>query len=181
LLGQLYAAQNKLDLAKSRFEDIIKRQPKSVPSLTMIAMIYGAQGKNADARKSYEQILEIDPRAPVAANNLAWMMADANENLDVALQLAKTAKSVIPSSADVDDTLGWIYYKKGLYTLAVTSYRDAIAKAAANAAYHYRLGLAYLKNNDPGRARESLSPALKLDPKFPEAADARRALDTLPK
>jgi tetratricopeptide (TPR) repeat protein len=109
------------------------------------------------------------------------MMADANENLDVALQLAKTAKSVIPNSPDVDDTLGWIYYKKGLNTLAISSFRDALAKAPANPSFHYRLGLAYLKNNDPKRASEVFTQALKLNPKFPEAADARRALDALPK
>ncbi|MCX6545025.1 MAG: tetratricopeptide repeat protein [Acidobacteria bacterium] len=181
MLGQLYVSQNKLDQAKARFEDIVARQPKSVAAQTMIGMIYSTQGKNAEARKSYEKILDLDPRAPVAANNLAWMMADANENLDVALQLAKTAKSVIPNSPDVDDTLGWIYYKKGLNTLAITSFRDALAKAPTNAAYHYRLGLAYLKNNDPVRAKESLTQALKLDPKLPQAADARRALDSLPK
>jgi putative PEP-CTERM system TPR-repeat lipoprotein len=181
MLGQLYVSQNKLDLATARFEEIVKRQPKSVAARTMIAMIYGTQGRNADARKSYEKILEIDPRAPVAANNLAWMMADANENLDVALQLAKTAKSVIPNSPDVDDTLGWVYYKKGLYTLAISAFRDALTKTPANPSFHYRLGLAYLKNSDPKRASESFTQALKLDPKFPQAADARKALDTLPK
>ncbi|MEI6668149.1 MAG: tetratricopeptide repeat protein [Acidobacteriota bacterium] len=181
MLGQLYVSQNKLDQATARFEEIIKRQPKSVVAYTMLGMIRGAQGRSADARKTYEKILEIDPRAPVAANNLAWIMADANENLDVALQLARTAKSVIPASPEVDDTLGWVYFKKGLYPLAINAFNDALAKMPANPGYHYRLGLAYAKNHDPKRAREALTQALKLDPKFPQAADARRTIDTLPK
>ena len=84
-------------------------------------------------------------------------------------------------AARVDDTLGWVYYKKGLYTLAISSFRDALTKTPANPSFHYRLGLAYLKNSDPKRASESFRQALKLDPKFPQAADARKALDTLPK
>ena len=51
---------------------------------------------------------------PVAANNLAWMFAETGENLDMALQLAQAATRRVPEQPEIQDTLGWIYYKKGL-------------------------------------------------------------------
>ncbi len=77
-------------------------------------MILQMEGKNAEAQKQYEKVMTLDPRAPVAANNLAWIYAESGANLDVALQLAQTAKAGLPDSPEVDDTLGWVYYKKDL-------------------------------------------------------------------
>ena len=80
----------------------------------MVGMLLYMQGKLDDAKAAYEKVLAIDPKSPAAANNLAQIYVDRNENLDVALQLAQTAKAGLPNSHEVDDTLGWIYYKKGL-------------------------------------------------------------------
>ena len=63
-------------------------------------------------------MLAIDPRSAIAANNLAWIYLDSGENLDIALQLAQTAKAALPNLPQVNDTLGWIFYKKGLFSLA---------------------------------------------------------------
>jgi Tfp pilus assembly protein PilF len=45
--------------------------------------------------------------------------------------------------------------------------------------YHYHLGLAYLKNGDKDKARQSLKRALSLNPSFDGAAEAEKALATL--
>ena len=111
MLGQVYAFQNKLDQARTEFEALAQKSPKSVSAPTLVGMIYQAQNKKTEAKSWYEKALAIDKNAPVAANNLSWLMAETDGNLDVALQLAQTAKVGLPDSADVDDTLGWIYYK----------------------------------------------------------------------
>jgi tetratricopeptide (TPR) repeat protein len=134
------------------------------------------QDRLPEAQKKYERTLEIDPNAAVAANNLAWIYAEQNKNLDVALQLAQTAKSQLPDSAEVDDTLGWVYYQKGLATLAISSFEQSVAKDPANGVYLYHLGLAQLKNGDKVKARQSLEKALAAKGPFKEAAEARRVL-----
>ena len=100
-------------------------------------------------------------------------------NLDVALQLAQAAKSRLPNSPEVDDTLGWVYYKKGLNTLAIGSFQSSIEKDPKNPLYHYHLGLAYAKNGDKDKARDSLKQALSLNPKFDGAAEAQKTLASL--
>jgi len=77
-------------------------------------LILETQGKLAEAKARYEQILTIDRYAVVAATNLAHMYAEAGEQLDTALQLAQTAKARVPDNATVNDTLGWVYLRKGL-------------------------------------------------------------------
>jgi Flp pilus assembly protein TadD len=99
--------------------------------------------------------------------------------LDVALQLAQTAKAGLPNVGTVSDTLGWIFYKKGLTGQAVRSLREATTQAPSQPSIRYRLGLAYLKNGDQSEARGALEQALRLNPKFPEAAEAKRALAAL--
>ena len=145
LLGQIYVSQRKLNEARIEFEQVAKRLPKAAAPPTMIGMIHELQNNKEEARRWYEKALAIDTNAPVAANNLAWMTAEQGGNLDVALQLAQTAKARLPDSHQVDDTLGWVYYKKGLHTLAIGSFQSSIQKDPKNPVYHYHLGLAYAK------------------------------------
>jgi tetratricopeptide (TPR) repeat protein len=72
--------------------------------------------------------------------------------------------------------LGWIYYKKGLATLAISSFQQSVAKEPTNPEYLYHFGLAQLKNGDKVKARESLEKALKGKRDFKDAAEARKIL-----
>ena len=142
-------------------------------------MILLTQGKSAEARIQFEKTVSIDPRAAVALNNLAYMDAEAGTNLDVALNRAQTAKAALPDDADVNDTLGWIYVKRGLPALAVAPLEQAIQKNPSNATYHYHLGMAYARAGDRDRARPALQRALQLSPAFENAVDAKQALAAL--
>jgi Flp pilus assembly protein TadD len=65
----------------------------------MLGTILDLQGKTQEAKARYNRALQIDPRAAVAANNAAWIDATSTGgNLDLALQLAQTAKAQLPIS-----------------------------------------------------------------------------------
>ena len=178
-LGELYLRQQKLDSALTEFEVLAKRDPKPVAALTLAGIILQAQGKSHEARTRFERVLELDPSAPVAANNLAWTYAESEGNLDVALQLAQTAQRGLPESAEVSNTLGFIYYKKGLFTLAIPPLKMSVDKDPASAMYQYHLGLAYAKSGNAPGARQALGRALELKPDFSEAQQARSVLESL--
>jgi tetratricopeptide (TPR) repeat protein len=179
LLGQLYMSQNKLDAARARFEEIAKRQPASVGADVVVAMILQAQDKPQEAQKRYERILERDPEAAAAANNLAWLYAQAGVELDRALKLAQTAYRRLPEDAQVRHTLGWVYYKQHLPALAISHFAYSVEKDPANPMYHYHLGLAYLESGERNKARAALQRALDVSPGFPQASEARAALARL--
>jgi len=178
-LGQLYARQNRIPEALAEFDALAKRDPKPVAALTLSGMLMEGHGDKAGAQQQYEHAIQIDPNAAVAANNLAWMYAQNGGNLDVALQLAQTAKRQLANNPEVDDTLGYIYYKKNLPALAIPPLRASAEKDPHNAVYHYHLGLALGKSGDKQSAIKSFSRALELNPDFHGAPDAREQLRTL--
>jgi len=180
LLGQLCVTRGDLDKARSLFEDSSRRSPEFVGSYIMVGLILEAENRRADAKAWYEKALQIDPRSPVAANNLAWMLATEGGNLDVALRLSQTAVSRAPEEPDVNDTLGWVLYKKDLASRAVSPLLISVKGSPKNPTYRYHLGLAYAKAGDAQQARKALGEALTLNPNFAEAGDARRVLASMP-
>jgi tetratricopeptide (TPR) repeat protein len=179
MLGQMYVSQGRLDEGRQRFQQLADRERRGIGGLTMVGVIEQMQKQDAAARGTFERVMQLDARAPVAANNLAWMYVQSNENLDMALQLAQTAKSGLPQSPDVDDTLGWVYYRKGLLPQAITALSRSVELQPSNPSYQLHLGLAYAKSGDKPRARRALETALKLDPAFDGAAEATAAIATL--
>ena len=144
-----------------------------------MGMLLQMQDKPAEARASYERALAIDPRSAVAANNLAVLYADSDGDMNVALQLAQTAKAGLPDQPSVDDTLGWVYYKRGNSNLAIAPFEAAVKAAPENATYHYHLGLAYASAGKRSQARASMEKALSLNNTFSGADDARQQLASL--
>jgi Tfp pilus assembly protein PilF len=123
--------------------------------------------------------MSLDPDAAVAANNLAWIYAEEGEQLDRALEMAQTAKARLPEQAEVDDTLGWVYYQKGLFSLAMNSFRLAVERNSRNALYHYHLGLTQRKMGQDAQARASFQTCLKLDPAFEQKTLVQQQLASL--
>ena len=111
-----------------------------------------------------------------AANNLAFIYAERGINLDVALQLATSAKQRMPNDPSVDDTIGWIYYKKDLPSLAVRPLESALKQLPNNAELLVHLGLTYAKLGEKEKARQTLERALKLDPRVVGGQEAKRVL-----
>jgi tetratricopeptide (TPR) repeat protein len=176
MLGELYMSQKKLDQARTEFETLAAKQAKPVGALTMSGMILMTQGQTEQARKRFEAVLAIDPRAAIAANNVAWIRAEAGDDLDLALTLAQTATTQAPDQPDLMDTLGWIYYKKNLPELAIPLFARCVEKEPSRGLFQYHLGLAYLKAGRVDQGRAALERALKTGVDTATAADARRFL-----
>jgi tetratricopeptide (TPR) repeat protein len=176
LLGRFYASQNRLEAATARFRDVLARNPKSVPAATMVGMLLEAQGHPAEAEKEYSRVLGIEPRAAVAGNNLAWMYVESNRKLDEALQLAQAAQQQLPDEPHVNDTLGWIYYRKNMASQAITYLEVAATKSPNEPSHQLHLGLAYVQTGDWVRARAALKRATTLQPALALTPEMKQAL-----
>ena len=176
LLGQLYIVQGKLEEAQGEFELLAQRQPRNIGALTMSGMIFEMQGRVSDAMLRYEEVLERDPRAAVAANNLAWHYSTGDANLNRALELAQIAKEELPDRHEINDTLGWVYYRMDLPASAVPPLEEAVQQQPENPLYHYHLGMAQVGTNDWTSGEESLRQALSLSTEFAGADEARETL-----
>jgi tetratricopeptide (TPR) repeat protein len=176
MLAGIYFTEKRLDEAKSQFETLARQEPSSIAAPTMIGIILQLQNKPAEAQAVYERLLQTNAKAPIAANNLAMLLADSGQQLDVALNHAQAAKNALPQDPAINDTLGWVYFKKGLSDLAIASFKVSVTQEPANPVYHYHHGLANAQRGDKVSARQSLSEALRLKPDFDGADDARKTL-----
>jgi len=145
----------------------------------MSGMLLEMQNRPDAARQRYEQALAADPNAGVAANNLAMILLNSSGNLDTALRLAQTAKAQLPDVGDVSDTLGLVYYRKGLQPLAIRAFNDGLVKEPNNASFMAHLGLAYAKHGEFAKARETLQKALAISQDFHDVNEARAMLASL--
>lgn len=186
--ASILASRNETDEAVGQYRKIIDKKP-SASVHTLLGMLEESRGNAAEAEKNYRRALEIMPDAPIAANNLAWLITETGGNLDEALTLSQKSVKQI-QAAGFYDTLGWVYFKKGLYSPAIEQMKKAVALdetdakkngRPANASYRLRLGTALASTGDKMSARRevesSLQNASSLSSK--EAQDAKNLLATL--
>jgi tetratricopeptide (TPR) repeat protein len=183
-LCQAQAAGGALDQAIATCNDGIRDNPKEAALYIQLGSLYEAKHALDKAKTAYDSALQLRRNDPLASNNLAYVLLETGGNNDLALQMAQTARRGLPESSNVADTLGWAFYQKGVYQSAIDSFQAAIKLAAKNnepdnATYHYHLGLAYAKAEQPALARQHLERVLKLDPKYSDADDVRKQLAQL--
>ena len=172
-----------MDNAIAQYRKIIERQPDSASAYTLIGILEDGRQQFEAANDNYRRALQIDQNATIAANNLAWSYAAHDKgNLDEAVRLAQGTVQKYPEVAGFADTLGWVYYKKGLHAAAVEQLQKAVAGAKESATYRFHLGMALAGKGDKTAARRELEQALSLGEKnkdFAQADEARRTLASL--
>jgi Flp pilus assembly protein TadD len=117
----------------------------------------------------------------VASNGLARVMLHTGGNLDVALSMAQLARKELPDSPGVADTLGWIYFRKGVYPLAVSTLQEALKlqdrnRMPDNPDIHFHLGMSYEKSEQPALARQQYEHVLRIYPNYRDAVEIKKAL-----
>ncbi|MFN2577444.1 MAG: tetratricopeptide repeat protein [Pyrinomonadaceae bacterium] len=190
-LGALFVNTNQQERAIAEYNKIVEKRPENASAYTLIGMLE-MNRQNIDAAiDNYRKALARDENSVFAANNLAWLYAEYGKgNMDEAMRLAQTAVQSNPGVPSFSDTLGWVYYKKGLYGAAAEQLRKAVSvdeEAARRSnglptpTYYFHLGVALAAKGDKAGARKEIETALRLSEKtnFPEANEARKTLATL--
>jgi len=178
-LGQVQAAEGSADQAIATYQQSLNNNPREVRFYILIGELFESKRDREKAKQMYQKALEIQPENALASNNLARVMLQQGENVDVALAMAQTARRGMPDSPASADTLGWAYYQKGIYNTAIDLFKEALKKNPDDATFHYHLGLAYQKDNQPALAKQHLERVLKINPKYTNADDVRKALGQL--
>lgn len=132
----------------------------------------------------YEKALVIAPRNPMASNNLAYVMMQTGGDVELALDLAQTARRGMPDSPNAADTLGWAFYKKGAFKSAIDLFQEALRigernRVPENPTFHYHLALAYEKTDQPALAKKHFQRVLNIDPNYREATAVKQQLAQL--
>lgn len=175
-LGALYQGSGRLDEAVKEYEAVVAKHPSHVQAMMLLGTIYEGKKEYDKAIARYKEVLNLNPKFAPAANNLAWIMAEQGTDLDVALSHAQTARQAMPNDPGIADTLGWIYYKKNAFLMAVEFLREASDKLQNNPLVQYHYGMALYKKGDVQQAKKVLESSLKLSPKYPGSDEARKTI-----
>ncbi|HEX8163290.1 MAG TPA: tetratricopeptide repeat protein [Pyrinomonadaceae bacterium] len=187
-LAALYINTNHPDEAIASLREWAAKRPDDPGPHVIMGMIEDKRQNYEKANESYRKALTIHPDDIFSANNLAWNYAEhGGGNLDEAMRLAQGVVQKFPDEPGFADTLGWVYFKKGLSTAAVDQLQRAVARAQAKGSdspsYRAHLGQALAAAGRRAEARQQLQQALAagggkaLTPA--QAEEARRALATL--
>lgn len=185
LLGGMLQKQGQAARAIAQYRGALQDNPSLISARMQLGILLEQQGHDDEAAENYRKILADKPEFGPAANNLAWYMSNHSKDLGEALRLALVAKSGAPDDPYVADTLGWVHYKRGSYSLAKTQFIQARKSLADNPTVNYHLGLAYMKLHDKGQAVHYLQQAVKLAQDkgalFAQLQEARQLIKTLGK
>jgi putative PEP-CTERM system TPR-repeat lipoprotein len=175
-MAQLDVVDKKPEAARAVLQRVLERYPEYAAARLFMGNLEETAGNPGAAIAHYRKIVQIEPRNVLGLNNLAYLLAVHARQPDEALSFAQRAAEMAPDNPAIQDTIGWIYYIKGLYRTALPYLEKAAAGPAGGARRRYHLAMVYLKLGKEERGREVLDSALKLDPNLPEAAMARAML-----
>ena len=173
-LAELEIADRHPAIALALAQSILRRASRSVAGLLAAAVANVASGDERGAISFYQRVLEADPDNVRALNDLAWLLGNDASRLDEALGYARRAAQVQPGNSTVNDTLGWLLYRRGFHNSAIRHLETAVGSAGGSSAMHrYHLAIAYASAGDRIRAAAEYRKAWTLDRNMAEASHAR--------
>lgn len=93
-LAESYRLKADLPNAIKAWEKAALLNTASLVPILSRAMALDQTGRKAEALTAYNEVLARDPAHFEASNNAAWLLADANTDLDRALRLANAASEL---------------------------------------------------------------------------------------
>jgi len=104
----------------------IEIDPDNTELLFELGVLYDKNGQTDDAIEQMQKVIELDSKHADALNYLGYTYADNGIRLEEAEALIRKALEQKPENGYIIDSLGWVYYQKGMYEKAV----EYIEKAA---------------------------------------------------
>lgn len=115
LLAVIYAVSGRKRLADFELNKLLETGYMTASVYAAIAFVAWEQSDTEKCLEYYEDSLKTDPNNVTSLNGLGYVLACEDRDLTRALSLCKQAVDSSPDSAACLDSLGWVYYKLGLY------------------------------------------------------------------
>lgn len=175
--GDALLAAGRAEPALAEFNAVVQAQPSLPTGHVKLGQALHQLGRRADAMKAYQAAIALDARQPLALNNLAWLAAEGTDVPDRGLRWAEQAVAADANEPRFQGTLAWVHFKRGDGARAqqlLEQLTQGRGKASADA--HYLLGVVRAARGQAAPSAAALKEALRLNPNFSQAADARTRL-----
>ncbi len=172
----LEARTGNLDKGIAILKKQVEAKPKSVQLLSSLSRLYEWGNKGKEAVATYDRILKLKPDDAMAANNLAYRLAEMGKQMDRAASLAKGLMERYPKDANVADTYAWVLHKQGKAKEARGILEKALegkeAKAIPAIVRYHQAAIA-LAAGEHDAAMQAIDQCLKAKPKGPWVKEAK--------
>lgn len=119
ILAVIYALSRRRRLADYELSKLLETGYMTASVYAAIAYVAWEQSDIDKCLQYYEKSLEKDPQNMTSLNGLGYVLASEDRDLARALTLCRQAVKFSPDSAACLDSLGWVYYKLGLFSDAM--------------------------------------------------------------
>lgn len=143
---------------------------------TELGLIMDRAGAFSDAADAFSAALRLDPANTDAASIFAYRLAERENDLDRALDLAQQAVQSDASNAAYQATLGWVYFKQNRFSDAQLALQRAIDTGHASATAYEHMGDVNRALGDMATARSFWKQALERDPERTRVQEKLNAL-----
>lgn len=176
-LATLDMADKKPDVAKQRFELLLRKNPKNVQALLALAELAARSGAEKEAvAKLIGDAVAANPADGVPRVLLIDFYL-RHKDVKSAMSAAQSAVTTLPDSPQILEALGRTQQAAGEYNQAVASYNKLAAMQPLSAQPHMRLASLHGVEKNKEAAGNSLRKALEIKPDLLEAQRALIALD----
>lgn len=158
-LAAFYEETDAYAKAISLLSEGIDQFPDNASLIFRLGVVQDKVGEKSASIQSMKRVIELDPNNANALNYLGYTYADMGENLDIAEALILKALTLKPEDGFITDSLGWVYYKQGRFSKAVTILEQAVDLTDGDPVITQHLGDAYLKANRLEEALETYKKA----------------------
>ena len=162
VLASLHEMREEYQSAMDVLEEGLGYNGESTELHYRLGVIFGKLKQTEKSIRQMEVVINIDPRHADALNYIGYTYAEENRHLDKAQELIEKAIKYKPNSGYIIDSLGWVYFRKGLYDKALTELKKAVELAPDDPAIVEHLGDVYLKKGSYGKALEAYEKAISL-------------------
>jgi Flp pilus assembly protein TadD len=158
LLGTVQFKKKNFQEAAAALERYLALQPDDSEAHSSLGITYAQLGQADRAEAEYQKAIGLDGH-PEAGFGLAKLYYDQNK-LEPALEIIRGAIRKNPRSAAYHNLEGVILNQMGKYGEALTSFQNALRHAPDDIYLAVNLGIAYINNKQPAKARELLEKVL---------------------
>jgi len=169
-LGYSYFNKGQLNEAYLEFQKAILLNPDNKEALNQLGYINALYKKYDEAISFYKRAIKADPAYSEAMNNLGVLYLEM-ENWDEAVKyfMAALNNPLYRSPEKAYTNMGYVYYRKGEYSLAEKALKDALMRNPVNPVANHTLGLVYVKLGEDNAAIGEFKKAIGIIPEYMEA------------
>ncbi len=163
MLSTLYEGKEQYNAAMSVLKEGLAHDTRDTDLLYRMGIVLDKLKRSDECLKQMEMILTIDPTHADALNYIGYTYADKGIHLDRAQELIERAMKYKPDSGYIVDSLGWVYFRKGLYDRALIELKRAVELNPDDPVINEHLGDVYFKKGQYESALKSYEKSLALE------------------